>query len=276
MSELELRSPLFLDADETVRAIHHGHVDAVVVLKDPESPQIILLQGADQPYRVLVEHMSDGALTFGSDGAILYVNGRVSELTGYPEKSLVGRDVTTLFAGKAPPLDADVSLELKLLRFDNTSVPVRVWTRSISIDDSIATTLVTLTDLSVHRRAEQIAIAERFARSVLEQATEAIVVLSPDGRITHASGLAGELAQQPPIGCSFSTAFPLEAQSDDQASTLARFSAESLDKLLAARPFHGVEVKLRSERLAKRSFLPEVMMNGNPRACNLGNISKIC
>src|SRR5262249_41448304 len=63
------------------------------------------------------------------------------------------------------------------------------------------------------------------------------------------------IAAQPPIGRTFSEAFPLEAQSPDQAGTLARFSAESLDLLLAARPFHGVEVKLRSERLARRSFL---------------------
>jgi PAS domain S-box-containing protein len=258
MSEFERTSappPPFQDAEETVRAIHHGHVDAVVVLKDQETPQIILLQGADKPYRVLVEHMSDGALTFGMDGTILYVNARVSELTGYAAEDLVGRHVATLFEGNGPPLDADISIEARLSRSDNTSLPVKVWTRAISIDDSTLTTLVTLTDLSVHRRAEQIAAAERFARSVLEQATEAIVVLGPEGRITHASALAEELAEQPPVGCTFSKAFPLEAQSADQARTLARFSAESLDRLLAAKPFHGVEVKLRSKRLANRSFL---------------------
>jgi PAS domain S-box-containing protein len=258
MSEFEQTTtgvPPFQDADETLRAIHHGHVDAVVVIKDQDNPQIILLQGADKPYRVLVEHMSDGALTFGTDGAILYVNGRVSELTGYAEEDLVGRHVATLFEGNGPALDTDVSIEAKLLRSDDAPVPVKVWTRSISIDDSTVTTLVTLTDLSVHRRAEQIAAAERFARSVLEQATEAIVVLGPEGHITHASALAEELAEQPPIGCTFTKAFPLEAQSADQAGTLARFSAESLDRLLATKPFHGVEVKLRSERLANRSFL---------------------
>jgi PAS domain S-box-containing protein len=257
MSPLQLdtdQPPTFHDADETVRAIHHGQVDAVVVVKDDESPQIVLLHGADEPYRVLVEHMSDGALTFGADGAILYVNGRVSELTGYPAEYLVDRDVATLFAGDVPALAAGVSLEAKLLRSDDSSVPVKVWTRPISIGDSTAT-LVTLTDLSVVRRAEQIAAAERFARSVLEQATDAILVLGPDGRITQASAVAEELAEQPPIGRTFSAAFPLEAQSPDQAGTLARFSAESLDRLLAARPFHGVEVKLRNERLAKRSFL---------------------
>src|SRR5689334_20764329 len=160
MSEFErptARPPQFSDADETIRAIHHGQVDAVVVIKDQESPQIILLHGADKPYRVLVEHMSDGALTCGTDGAILYVNGRVSELTGYLAEDLVGRNIATLFEGNGPPLDADASLEARLLRSDNTSVPVSVWTRSISIDEANVTTLVTLTDLSVHRRAEQIA-----------------------------------------------------------------------------------------------------------------------
>jgi PAS domain S-box-containing protein len=247
--------PEFHEPDETIRAIHHGHVDALVVTKDEGSPQIILLQGADHPYRVLVEHMSDGALTCGTDGAILYVNGRVCELTGHAPEYFVGRNIAALFDGDAPPVNVDVSLEARLLRSDDKSVPVKVWTRSISIHDSTEATLVTLTDLSVHRRAEQIAAAERFARSVLEQATEAIVVLGPEGHITHASALAEELAGQPPVGLTFSKAFPLEAQNAEQARTLARFSAECLDRLLAAKPFHGVEVKLRNERLASRSFL---------------------
>ncbi len=75
--------PLFDDADETVRAIHQGNVDAIVVMRSLEGPQVILLQGAEEPYRVLVERMSDGALTAGPDGIILYVNDRLCELTGY-------------------------------------------------------------------------------------------------------------------------------------------------------------------------------------------------
>jgi two-component sensor histidine kinase/PAS domain-containing protein len=245
--------PLFEDAQETVEAIHRGIVDAVVVMKGSGSPQIIMLQGADEPYRVLVERMSEGALTFGSDGVILYVNGRVCELTGYPAESLVHRDIATLFEGEAPSLAPNVSLEASLLRNDNTSLPVSVWAGPIAIGDTSAT-LVTLTDLSIHRRAEQIAAAERFARSVLEQATSAILVLAPDGRITHASAIAEELAQHPPVGRTFSEAFPLEAQSVPQAGTLASFSAESLDMMLATKPFHGVEVTLQGDA-GKRTFL---------------------
>jgi PAS domain S-box-containing protein len=256
MSEADrpANTPLFDDADETVQAIHQGDVDAVVVMKALEGPQVILLHGAEEPYRVLVERMSDGALTAGSDGVILYVNSRLCELTGLPSDRLVGRDVASLFEGEAPKLIPEVTVEASLLSESGSAVPVAVWSRPITIGSTTAT-LVRLTDLSVHRRAEQIAAAERFARSVLEQATEAIVVLAPDGHITHASGRAEQFASQPPIGLTFSEAFPLDAQNTEEAGTLARFSAESLDALLATKPFHGVEVKLRDERLAKHAFL---------------------
>ena len=248
--------PLFEDADETIQAIHQGDIDAVVVMRALEGPQVILLHGAEEPYRVLVERMSDGALTAGSDGVILYVNDRLCELTGYPASRLVGRDLASLFEGEPPPLVPEVTAEASLMRNGDDAIPVAVWSRPMAIANTEAT-LVRLIDRSIHRRAEQIAAAERFARSVLEQATEAVVVLAPDGHITHASWRAEQLAEQPPVGCKFSEAFPLEAQGADQAGilALARFSAESLDTLLATRPFHGVEVKLRGERNAKSAFL---------------------
>jgi two-component sensor histidine kinase len=130
---------------------------------------------------------------------------------------------------------------------------VKVWARPISIGDTPAT-LVTLTDLTIYRRAEEIAAAERFARSILEQATNAIIVLGADGHITHASAIAEDLAEHPPIGRAFSDAFPL-AQSDMEVAIAGRFSEKSLDRLLATKAFHGIEVKLRNEHLAGRTFL---------------------
>jgi two-component sensor histidine kinase/PAS domain-containing protein len=254
MPERDPKQRLFEDADETVAAIHQGDIDAVVVMRALEGPQVILLHGAEEPYRVLVERMSDGALTAGPDGIILYVNDRLCELTGYPSSRLVGRDLASLFAGEPPPLVPEVTAEASLKRNGDDAMPVAVWSRPISIADTTAT-LVRLTDLSIHQRAEQIAAAERFARSVLEQATEAVVVLSPDGHITHASWRAEQLAERSPVGRKFSEAFPLNAESTEDAATLARFSSESLDTLLATRPFHGVEVKLRGDGHAKSAFL---------------------
>jgi two-component sensor histidine kinase/PAS domain-containing protein len=265
--------PLFEDADETVQAIHQGDIDAVVVMRALEGPQVILLHGAEEPYRVLVERMSDGALTAGPDGVILYVNDRLCELAGYPSTDLVGRKLASLFEGAPPPLVPEVTAEASLMRNGDVAMPVAVWSRPISIADTTAT-LVRLTDLSIHRRAEQIAAAERFARSVLEQATEAVIVLAPDGHITHASWRAEQLAEQAPVGCRFSEAFPLEAESTDQAGSLAlvRFSAESLDTMLATKPFHGVEVRLRGERNAKSAFLLSAGPLTDDNGANVGSI----
>jgi two-component sensor histidine kinase/PAS domain-containing protein len=271
MAQHDPKQPLFEDADETIQAIHQGDIDAVVVTRGPDGPQVILLHGAEEPYRVLVERMSDGALTAGPDGVILYVNDRLCELTGYPSARLVGCDLASLFEGEPPKLVPEVTAEAGLLRNGDDPVPVAVWSRPLSIGDNTAT-LVWLSDLSIHRRAQQIAAAERFARSVLEQATEAIVVLSPDGHITHASSRAQEVAEQPPIGRRFSEAFPLEGEATEEAATLARFSAESLDAILATKPFHGVEVKLRGERNAKSAFLLSAGPLFDDTKANVGSI----
>jgi two-component sensor histidine kinase/PAS domain-containing protein len=271
MSAGEPKLPLFEEAAETLAAIHQGDIDAVVVMRALDRPQVILLQGAEEPYRVLVERMSDGALTADPDGVILYVNERLCELTGYPSSRLVGRDLASLFEGEPPPLVPEMTAEASLLRHGHDALPVAVWARSISIANSTAT-LVRLTDLSLHRRAEQIAAGERFARSVLEQATEAVVVLSRDGHITHASWRAEQLAARSPVGSKFSEVFPLETESTEDTRTLARFSAESLDTLLATRPFHGLEVKLRGAGRAKSTFLLSAGPLVDDNRANVGSI----
>lgn len=271
MSPDDPKLPVFEDAEETVQAIHQGDVDAVVVMRGSEGPQVILLHGAEEPYRILVERMSDGALSADADGIILYVNSRLCELTGYPSASLIGRNLGSLFEGEPPKLVPEVVAQASLRRNADDALPVAVWSRPISIGDT-KTTLVRLTDLSIHRRAEQIAAAERFARSVLEQANEAVVVLAPDGHITHASARAEQIAGQPPIGRTFSEAFPLEAQSHAEAGTLLRFSAESLDTMLATKPFHGVEVKLRGAHNAASAFLLSAGPLVDDSKANVGSI----
>ena len=237
------------DAVETIDAIHHGHVDAVVVIRGPEGPQVVMLEGADKPYHVLVERMSEGAVTVGPDGRILYVNERLSELTGHPVEYFIDRDIATLFDTEAPILIPDESVETNLLRNGKAPLPVKAWAHHISIGDAPGT-LVTLTDLSIYRRAEEIAAAERFARSILEQATNAIIVLGADGHITQVSAIAQDLAEQSPLGRTFSQAYPL---AQTEAGLATRFPEENLDRLLATKAFRGVEVKL--QHLAERTFL---------------------
>ena len=55
-----LRSRL-ADSEETLRAIRHGEVDALVVGAVVGEERLFTLSGADRTYRWFVEGMSDGA-----------------------------------------------------------------------------------------------------------------------------------------------------------------------------------------------------------------------
>src|SRR5438105_13315984 len=77
------------EAQETLRAIRQGEVDALVV-DGPNGRQLFTLKSAEQPYRMLVEQMQEGALTLTPAGDILYCNRRFAELVGAGPESVVG------------------------------------------------------------------------------------------------------------------------------------------------------------------------------------------
>ena len=81
---------LIPEAEETVRAIQRGAVDAVVVQAHGRF-QVVTLTGADEPYRVLVERMSEGALTVSEDGIVMFVNRRLAEMAGRNVNEIVGQ-----------------------------------------------------------------------------------------------------------------------------------------------------------------------------------------
>jgi PAS domain-containing protein len=85
---LDLRTRL-QDAEQTLVAIRNGEVDALVIA-GPRGDQVFTLQGADHSFRVLVEQMSQGALTVAADGMILYSNPRFADMTGQASEKVQG------------------------------------------------------------------------------------------------------------------------------------------------------------------------------------------
>lgn len=80
----ELRAHLE-EMRETLRAIKTGEVDALFM-----HGRVYSLQGAETPYRILVESMNEGAATLSPEGTILYCNKRFSALLDIPMKTLIG------------------------------------------------------------------------------------------------------------------------------------------------------------------------------------------
>ena len=251
---------LIPEAEETIRAIQRGAVDAVVVQAHGRF-QVVTLTGADEPYRVLVERMSEGALTVSEDGTVMFVNRRLAEMTGRNADEIIGRPFADLFSGAVPqqfrawmpPPEGGMRHEVDLAR-SGIRLPVSVWAGPMTIGE-VPATLVTVTDLTVQRRAEEIAVAERFSRSILEQVTDPIVVLDNGGRIIRASAAAEALCGMPPLGRRFSDVFQLQSADPNHGPLLPSVSPSDFDSMLATRVFHGVEVQLADGKAANRTFL---------------------
>src|SRR3989339_1686562 len=103
----DLRNRLF-EAEDTLRAIREGEVDAVVV-SGPAGEQIYTLKGADYSYRILIEAMNEGDGILALDGDILYANQKLSEIQGAPLERLVGTRISDYVE------DADRELLMALL-----------------------------------------------------------------------------------------------------------------------------------------------------------------
>jgi PAS domain S-box-containing protein len=149
------------EAEETLRAIREGEVDALVV-EGPDGDQIFTLQGAEAPYRFLVEEMNEGALLLGLDGTILYANARFAVLAGLPLNEVIGACWEHLFnPAQQPDLHSllgnykagGVRREFDL-KTPQGSRPVEVSVASLK-RQTLQGFSVVVTDLSERKTAEE-------------------------------------------------------------------------------------------------------------------------
>lgn len=87
----EVRARL-AEAEETLRAIREGEVDALLIA-DGSGERVYTLRSADAPYRALIEQMQDGAVTLTSKGDIVYCNQRFADLVGTPLQNVIGSSI---------------------------------------------------------------------------------------------------------------------------------------------------------------------------------------
>jgi PAS domain S-box-containing protein len=81
MDELQRRLE---EAEETLRAIREGEVDALVI-DAPDGEVIYTLASADYPYRLMIDEMNEGAVSVSPDSFILYSNRNFGSILGLNE-----------------------------------------------------------------------------------------------------------------------------------------------------------------------------------------------
>src|SRR5215467_773564 len=77
------------EAEDTIRAIRQGAVDAFVI-EDLSSYRVFTLEGADRHYRLFVEHMQHSVATLDESGTIVYCNQRLVELFKQSHATVIG------------------------------------------------------------------------------------------------------------------------------------------------------------------------------------------
>src|SRR6188474_2792503 len=80
------------EAEQLIEAIKEGEVDAFALKRNNQS-QIFTLESGDHGYRMLVENITEGAITLSEDGLIVYTNGYFYELLGTTYESVIGKQV---------------------------------------------------------------------------------------------------------------------------------------------------------------------------------------
>ena len=149
------------EAEETLKAIQNGEIDAIVT-QGPEKSKIYTLESADYLYRVLVQEMNEGVATLTSEGTIFYSNTQLASLLKIPLEQLIGQKLSefiypddleefhTIFS---EGLIGKRKGEINLKSVDGTLIPVLI---SIKTANNLKGVYAVITDLSEQKYQDQL------------------------------------------------------------------------------------------------------------------------
>ncbi|MFZ2640258.1 MAG: ATP-binding protein [Verrucomicrobiia bacterium] len=162
--ELDRLRARLAEADETLRAIHSGEVDTVVVT-GKQGPQVFTLQGAEYSYRVLIESMSEGALMLTADKTILYANQCFARMVKCPLEQVMGssfrrflsaEDRATLRSLLKRADKFGSKIQVLLNAGDGSQTPAQISIRPLTKDGFNGATIgMVLADMTEARRTQE-------------------------------------------------------------------------------------------------------------------------
>ena len=174
------------ELEETLDAIRSGEVDAIVVTNG-EGRKVFTLEGADHPYRTLVENIQEGALTLSRTGTILYTNARFAGMSKLPADKIAG---TSLLDFVCPDYRTQVELALKdilkrscrsrvrLRQAEKGSLPVLISMHPLSNDEETKISVV-VTD----RRRDEDKI--QLQARMLDAVGDAVIAADTKNKIVY-------------------------------------------------------------------------------------------
>ncbi|MEJ1160596.1 HWE histidine kinase domain-containing protein [Prosthecomicrobium sp. N25] len=244
------------EAEDTLRAIREGEVDALVVRGEAED-NVYMIGDSTEAYRNFMEAMVPGAAATDGAGRILYANSALCGLLHASLPALQGRRLADLFGPGAARAVEEVVIGSADGR---ASAPVTLGSGEEEIVYQVAATpvrlgtimgrAVTFSDLTERVRAERAERAERAALAILSSANEAVIVCDRTGVITHANAASAEALGADLVGRPFEEAIPLAFG----VSGEVRSARDLIERALGGESIRGSEV-FAPEALGPKDFL---------------------
>jgi two-component system, cell cycle sensor histidine kinase and response regulator CckA len=157
------------------------------------------LKASEEKYRLLIETMNDGLIVVNSDGLIAYSNNRFCEILGRSVDEVIDRATEDFISEQSRAILDDqrarrreggrepyeITWITKAGRKVSTIVsPVPVHDVEGRFDGSFAV----VTDITKRKEAEEaLQGRERYFRSLIENASDLITILKPDGTLSYKS-----------------------------------------------------------------------------------------
>jgi PAS domain S-box-containing protein len=174
--ELEALRERLREAEETLAAIRSGEVDSLIV-SGPNGDQVFSLKGAEQPYRVFVEQMLEGAVTLAEDGTVLYCNRRFAEMMRSRLEKVIGSQVQAFIRASDQPVLAEIlknpdgrKARCVLAASDGSLIPTQLAFSHLPMgEEGINAICVVVTDLTEQEEKRELASALENLRTAQEQ-----------------------------------------------------------------------------------------------------------
>lgn len=215
-SEADLRRRLS-EAEDTLRAIRDGEVDALVVRGGADDEIFALGGDGEDSYRAFMEAMDIGAAALDGDRRLIYANAALCSLLRLSSQQLQQRGLDealgSLCADAVGRLidraeEKRQSGRILLCRVDgDVHVEVTVAPLPLSFSRGYA---VTFTDVSERIAAAAAEETERVGRAIMMSSNEAVLVCDLNGVISHANLAVRQFHDKPLVGIDFAEAFPLQ------------------------------------------------------------------
>jgi PAS domain S-box-containing protein len=258
------------EAEETIRAIQQGAVDAFV-LEELGHHRVYRLEGAEGPDRLFVERMQQGVATLLADGTILYGNARLSELLGLPHEKLIGCELASFvaepdracFAELFEQRDRGSSGEVAL-QVDGRKIPVFLTFNALPNDQEV--TGVFVTDLTMQKSHQELVAAKEMLADADRRKDEFLAMLAHELRnpLAPIRNAVALLRLSNGDGDTVNATCELLER---QVGQMVRL----VDDLLDVSRITRNKIELRKQRVALSSVIDQAVESIRPHCANLGH-----